>query len=411
MAAETERHSADVDLEFFRHHFNPWDDRYPAQIEDALPSLHSSCPVTRSDAHDGFWVVYDYDSVVEVFQDWRAFSSVIGKSIAPVRRTQPVKPPISLDPPIQREYRRLLNPHLTPNRVAEFEPGVRQLVAELIDGFIEDGKCDLVGQFAQEFPGRMLYRFLLNIDPDEVPTVLKWTRKLSREPSAADAPEAEERWIEWIYDLIAFRRAGPRRDDLLDAVLYGEVDNRSLTDVELMGVIYILISGGFGTTADAISNAMYRMGRDLSLQARLRNHPADILPAIEEFFRYDPPVSMQSRLCIKDTVVSGHTINAGERIAVSFIGANRDSKEFEAPDVFDIDRETNRHLAFGIGVHRCVGSNLARLNLRIAIEELLARLGEFHLADGYRDAQRDATLPWGPRFLPIVFEPGRRNFA
>lgn len=396
--------AVNLDLKFFRDEFSPWDQRHVDQIESIAPVLQAQCPITRSSAHDGYWMVYSYAETTAVFQNWQAFSNVNEKSIAPVRSTQPVQPPISLDPPLHRMYRQLLNPFLTPRSVAKFDHDVRELVDDLIDKFIEAGECDLAAEFSREFPGRMLYKCLFNIDPDEVPQVLGWTRKVAQAPSAPDTPEAELNWISWIYELIESRRRMPRSADILDAVLYAKIDGKNITDEEAMGVIYILIFGGFGTTADAISNSMYRLACDQELQARLRAHPDLIPSAIEEFLRYDPPVGMQPRFCVADTEIGGRLIRKGDRIAVSLVAANRDAAEFSRPEVLDIDRDRNRHLAFGVGVHRCIGSNLARLNLRTSLEQLLVRLGRFELKEKHAAPVRHAAFAWGIESLPLVFE-------
>jgi len=397
-----------LDLDFFAEHFDPYHPTYPAQILDAVPELHRSCPVAKSDQWGGYWVTWTYQNMVDVFENWEAFSSVEKKSITPVRDTTPVRPPIAIDPPEQRGYRQLLNPYFTPKRIAEFEPGIRALTDELIDGFIERGECDLVSEFSREFPGRMLYRFLLNVDAHEAAKAHRWTRNLALAPTDPATRESEAEWVAWVYDLIRTRRAGERRDDVIDGLLHNEVNGKLLDDKEIMGVLMILILGGFATTADAISNAMYRLGCDPALRDRLRADRGAIRSAIDELLRYDPPVSVLARLCVKDTEVDGRLVKAGERIAVSFIGANRDASEFADPAVLDIDREQNRHLTFGIGVHRCIGSNVARLNLRVSLEQLLDRIGDFRFADGYRDASRDAAMTWGLNRLPLVFTPGPR---
>jgi cytochrome P450 len=405
-----EQHTSgrDVDLDFFEHHFNPWDERNPEQVLDALPELRARCPVAHSDALGGFYVANTYEKVSEVFKDWRTYSSVKEKSLTPLRPTTPTMPPLSVDPPVQKHYRLLLNPFLTPNRVASYEPGIRRLVTSLIDGFVEDGTCEFVSQFAQEFPGRMLYEFMLGVDPAEVPLVHSWTHKYAHEPTAPDTPEAERQWVEWIYALIERRRSEPRRDDVLDALVHGTIDDEPIPDHDIMGAVMILILGGFNTTTDALASAMWRMADLPDLQEQLRRDPGTLPLALDEFLRYDPPVSMMPRLCTADTTLGEYELHAGDRVAASIIAANRDPSEFDAPDEFRIDRSPNRHLSFGIGVHRCIGSNLARLNLTVALEELIGRLSPFRRPDPGTVPPLNKGVPWGPRSLDLVFEPGRR---
>jgi cytochrome P450 len=270
--------------------------------------LASACPVAHSDAWGGFWVVSSYDAVTAVYQDWETFSSAPAKRVIPRPRNRPPMPPIDFDPPVQRDYRHLLNPFLAPRPVAGFEPGVRALVNELIDAFIESGCCDLVSQFARPFPGKMLYQFRMGLDPDEVETVRQWTFLTSFEPGSPAAVEAQEKWNEWVYQIIERRRHGPRQDDMIDALLHGMVDGKQLDDEAIVGSIQILILGGFTTTTDSILNTMYRLACDAPLQDRLRSHP-DLLPtAFDEFLRFDPPVAGLDRVCTRDTVLEGRPI-------------------------------------------------------------------------------------------------------
>jgi cytochrome P450 len=398
---------AGLDVELLTEHADPFDATFQEQIEAAIPELVSGCPVVHSDRNDGLWVVYDYENASRVWLDWETFSNGPGKYIYS-RDTKPVQPPIDVDPPLQKAYRRLLNPYFTPARAAAFEPGVRDLVTELLDAFIEDGQCDLVEQFAQEFPGRMLFRFLFNVDADEVTKCQVWTRFITHNPYDPKTREYELAWLKWVRDLVTRRRTEPRRDDVIDALINGEVDGRNLSDDEIVGTMAVLTLGGFGTTADLISNTMYRLAVDQDLQARLRADPTLIPVAADEFLRLDPPISMLSRMCVRDTELGGHEIKAGERVAISFTAANRDARQFDNPEEIQLGRTPNRHLAFGLGHHRCIGSNIARLNFRVSLEEILRRFGPFRLAEGFVPQRAPGQL-WELKSLPLEFAPARRE--
>jgi cytochrome P450 len=369
--------------------------------------LLDRCPVVHSDAWEGFWTVSRYEDVVNCFQDWRSLSSALEKALAGVRPGQPVKPPIDLDPPLQRRFRQLLNPFLTPDKVSKFEPWIRTLVTRLIDAFIEDGQVDLASRFTQQLPGRVLFRLLFGIDDADVPMVHGWLRVILYKPKGRDTPELERKWIAWIYEIVERRRNGPRQDDIIDALLHSEIDGEPIPDDVIMGTMNVLMQGGFGTTADAIGTIMMHLARRPEMQTRLREDPAFIPLAIEEFLRFEPSVSGMSRLCVKDVEVAGEQIKAGDRVFLSIAAANRDPREFEDPEVLDLDRAVNRHLSFGIGPHRCIGSNVARMNLRISLEELLARLPEFHLTPD-DEIRQEPSSAWGPAYLPITFTPGRK---
>jgi cytochrome P450 len=393
------------DFEFYDEHFDRVDPRETALRDTAVKELATRCPIVHSDARDGYWVANEYRSVVSVFRDWETFSSRVERKVLKPPAGRPTMPPIEVDPPIQRDYRKILNPYLTPRRVAPYEAGIRNLVTELIDGFIEDGACDLAVQFARPFPGRMLYRFLLGLDDTEVARVQEWTFQTVFAPEAAETAEAQRRWNEWVHEVVQKRRSEPRQDDIIDGLLHGAVEGRPLTDEEISGCLEILILGGFGTTADSILYTMWRLAERPELRNRLRQHPEEIPNAIDEFLRFDPPVTGMDRFCARDSVINGQEIKKGERVWMFFAAANRDPNEFERPNEIDIDRERNRHLSFGLGTHRCVGSNVARLNLRVALEELLRRLSEFRVSEG-----QTPERTWrGISRLPLTFSPSPKE--
>jgi cytochrome P450 len=396
--------SRDLD-DFYRNHFDYMEADEPTMRELAVQDLAAKCPVTRSDAWGGFWVINKYDLVRELFQDWESFSNTPEKSIHSRVPGKPDRAPVDTDPPLQRNYRQILNPYLTPKRLGVFEPGVRDLCTSLIDGFVEDGQCDLVEQFANPLPAQMFYRFVLDVDPSEVEKVQAWQRLASFEPLNPEAAVAMVSWTEWIEELVERRRKEPRRDTIVDALLIAKIDGEPLPTRTIVGTIMGLIEGGFGTQREAISSVVLRLAEDSELQGRLRDEPAKISEALDEFLRFDPPVPARERLCTRDTTVGGYEIAAGDRVYMNLMAAHRDPDEFPDGNRIDIDRSPNRHFGFGAGVHRCIGSNIARLNMRIALEELLARLGPFRLTEGDA-ARREAFFGWGPTYLPISFSPG-----
>lgn len=401
---------------FYRDHFDPYDPRDAKLRDDAVGHLAAECPITRSDAWGGYWVVNSYELAKTVYQDWETFSSVGLKEPAPRAEGGFQMPPIDFDPPAQLEFRRLLNPWLTPARVSKFEPQIRALVVELIDTFIEAGQCDFYDMFARRFPARMLYRHVLNIDESEVDMVKGWTETLfGGDPTAPGIAEAQANWNAWTIETCKKRRSEPRRDDLLDTMVHANIEGRPISENELIGMFQLVIAGGFGTTADSLSNAVLRLAEQPDLQTRLRDDPSELPHALDEFFRFDPPVPALGRRCTRDTVLGGQKIKADERVYVNFHAANRDPSEFATdgeadPNALRLDRGRNRHLTFGIGVHRCVGSNVARQNMRVALEELLPRLRDIHLTPG-DEPVRVTSGTWGLRYLPITFTPGSRSTA
>jgi cytochrome P450 len=313
-------------------------------------------------------------------------------------------PPITSDPPLHREFRRLLNPYLTPQVVAAFEPHSRRIVTELIDTFIDDGHCDLVGQLTRLFPPQMFYQVVFGIEDDaERARTQEWTHKIVFEDNPPDFMEAATALWNWINEFITARRAGPRRDDIIDGILYGAVEGRAITDEEAAGIIQILIIGGFGTTSDAISSTMLKLIEYPEIQEQLRREPSLIPTVFDEVLRMEPPVMGMQRTATRDVEIGGRQIREGEQILLHFGAANRDPAEFDCPANFELARRPNRHFSFGGGVHRCMGSNLARLNLRVVFEELLSRLDNIRMTDGEAPIHRPAQLPWGLDYLPLTF--------
>jgi cytochrome P450 len=395
---------------------------------EVVEHLHEHCPVAHSDggmmrtgaaAPGGMWVVTKHEDVLRVLQDWRTFSSDFSKRAqaenAAGDSALGEMPPISSDPPLHRQFRLLLNPHFTPQVVAAYEPYARRVVTELIDGFIEGGHCDLIAQLTRLFPSRMFFRVLFGIEDDaEVERCLEWADKVAFEPDAPDMPAMMVAWTEWIHEFCAARRVAVRRDDVIDALIHGTVEDRvdgevfrrPLTDDELVGAIRLLILGGFETTSDATGSVMLKLVEHPELQDMLRRRHSLIPTVCEEILRLEPPVISLARMATEDVEMRGQLIKAGDMVLMHFGGANRDAEEFDRPTELDIDRKRNRHLAFGGGVHRCVGSNLARLNLRVVFEEILDRMHDIRITPGETPERGRPSVGWGLGTLPLTFTPG-----
>jgi len=406
-----------IDLTPFERHYGVNDPELTEHMWEVVAHLQSACPVAHSDAPvelggagRGMWVVTTYDDVVAVLQDWETFSSAHRwKLEAQTPGQMGDMPPISTDLPLQREFRRLLNPYLTPQAVATHEPQVRHIVTELIDDFIENGRCDLVGQLAFLHPPRMLYQVLFGIEEDaELHRTLGFLHGISTARDAASYREAFTAWTGWITEFVESRRAAPRRDDVIDALLHGTVEGRPLTDAEISGAIRILILGGFYTTTDATSSAMMLLLDHPDIERQVRRDPSLLPKMFDETLRLETPVISQYRVCTRDVELHGRQLRRGEAVVVHIGGANRDPHEFDDPAELRTDRPRNRHLAFGVGPHRCIGSNVARLNLRVVFEEILSRMHDIRIAEGETPRHSPASLGWGWEYVPLTFTPGPR---
>jgi cytochrome P450 len=350
--------------------------------------------------------VSSYDNVLQVAQDWRTFSSAKGVGLTEVQVVVPPIPEWS-DPPLQRIYKRLINAHFTPGVVSQYEQPVRLLVTRLIDAFIETGRCDFMSDFARPFPGLAFFDQVLHAPPDQLAEINDMSTAASL-PNNPDGRQAWEGMFKWITDFVAQRRQGPSRGDVVDAILAADIDGRPITDAEIYGLIQLLILGGLDTTAGALGQFMIRFIREPGIPALLRNRPELIPEALEELLRLDGPFVFIGRTVTGDTEIGGQAILKGERVLISWASANRDESEFSEPDRFDLSRKSNRHLAFGAGPHRCAGSNFARMNLRIALEELLSRLPNIQLQEGADPIPFHSAFNRAPFSVPIRFSPGPR---
>jgi cytochrome P450 len=391
-------------------HFEPL--MPPEDVYEAGRYLVERCPVAHSDRDGGFWVVNRYADLLTVLQDWHTFEN--GHTLIPEPPAGagfPPMPPIDSNPPLHRHFREVLNPYLTPDAVAKHEPNVRRMISGLIEAFAPRGSCDIATELAHLFPPMITFRELFSLtDEEELRRVEGWvhtmTFGLHREPPEV-VLQARTDWMRWIEELIERRRRGPRQDDMIDGLLHGTVEGgRRIRDDEVLGAILILTLGGFGTTSDATSNLVLQLTREPGLEARLRADHELIPAVIEEVLRLEPPVTALARLCVKDTELAGHRISAGDRVMINFSAANRDPAAFERPDEFIPDRPRNRHLSFSGGPHRCIGSNFARMSLRVMLEELLARARDISLASPEGARRVSEIAAWRTvESLPILFTP------
>jgi cytochrome P450 len=369
--------------------------------------LRERCPVGRSDAHGGFWALTDYETVWNVFRDEATFISGAGTGI-PVIPTRLV--PIGTDPPLTQKLRRMLHDELSPRTIRESEPEIYDLANELVDAFIEAGECDYVVDLALPLPGRTILR-RLGFDDSRWPEFIGWIHKIVHEmPSDPEGcVQAGMALSAEVDALIESRRSGGLRGDITSKLLSCELDGAPLEDALIRDYILLLIFGGLDTSSAALSNALVRLDRQPELRQQLLLRPELVPSAIEEFLRVDSPTQMVSRSVSKDVVLRDEQLRCGDRVALFIAAANRDPDQFPDPDTVDFTRLENRHIAFGMGLHRCSGSNLGRAMFRIMLETVLSRTPDFELIgnpDDYRYA--DVGSVYALHHLPARFTPGPR---
>ncbi|MCL2584743.1 MAG: cytochrome P450 [Streptosporangiales bacterium] len=392
--------------DWVEHHFDHLAPEVAPDLHAVLARTRARCPVARSDAHEGgFWVMTRYADVLKAAQDWETWSSELGMTVpfepAPVKIL-----PVAVDPPLQKEFKRLVNAHFTKTKVAPWEEATRALVNELIDSFIERGECDFMAEFARPLPGRAFFDLALHAPSDDLDQVNEWAVQASL-PKSDKQQDSLMQLAGWIYNLIERRKADGPRGDVVDEVMAAEIEGRPIDIGEAIGTIHLLILGGLETTAGVLGAAMLQFCEHPEILEEIRRNPDRIAAVVEELLRLDGSFVCIGRTARHDTEIGGRAVAEGERALLYWASANRDEAEFDRPDEFDPGRERNRHLAFGAGPHKCVGSNLARMNLRVALEEIARRLHDVKLQPG-------AEIGWhssfnrAPLSVPITFTPGPR---
>jgi cytochrome P450 len=404
-SSSTDGHTSEITPEWCANHFDHISPALADNLNGTLDYMREHHPVAHSEEYGGFWVVTRYEDVLRVAQDWRTFSNAGGVTVPPVK---PVVPslPLDVDPPLHTIYKRLINAYFTPAYVSRYEERTRALVTRLIDQFIEAGECEFMGAFARPFPGMAFFEMALNASSDDVARL----NELSMAASIPTHPKNREGWeglVEWIRAFVEERRREQPRDDIVDAIVSTEIDGRPITDTEIVGLIQLIILGGLDTTAGALGHFFIRFSHEPEIPALLREKPEIIPNAIEELLRLEGPFLCIGRTATRDADVGGQTIKAGEKVIIYWAAADRDEAEFACPAKFDPERKSNRHLAFGAGPHRCAGSNLARMNLRISLEELTQRLDHVKVQEG-PPIHFHSAFNRAPLAVPITFTPGPR---
>jgi len=373
-------------------------DPYPIQDD-----LRQRCPIAHTGRFGGGWLPTRYEDVTAIAYDTERFSSrsIIMGNFRPPHDIAPVggSPPISSDPPFHHHARKLLLPAFTKTAVSRQEPATRALCHSLIDAFEGRDVVDAAADYAQHIPMRVIAG-MLGFPPQDGPRFREFVESVLEGINLAPEERIErlERLFTYLLAQVHDHLDNPREDltsYLIDAELFG----RKLDADVVTGAMALLLIAGIDTTWSAIGASLWHLARTPADRERLVAEPGLLPTAVEEFLRAYAPVTM-ARLVKQDMHWHGVDMKADDWILLSFPAANRDPAQFDRAGQVVIDREVNRHAAFGLGIHRCVGSHLARMELRVALEVWLERIGEFTLAD-------PAAVTWsagqirGPRALPL----------
>lgn len=379
----------------------------PDVADDPHPTyarMLAECPVARGRLGGSpVALVSRYDDVLWALRTPERFTSAgggLGLGEQPLL-------PLEVDPPLHTAYRRILNPRFTPKAVAALEPEVRRLVRGLIDGVAGRGTCDFHQEVATPLPSG-IFLALMGLPPDDLPQFLEW-RDATIRPDVDPADVEGARRIrdetahaisEYFRDAIAARRAHPD-DGLLSEIVHAEIDGRPLSEAELLGISHLLLLGGLDTVTASLDCMITFLARNRE-HRRLVDDPSLVPAAVEELLRWLTPVMVVPRTATARTTLKGVDLQPGDSVTLVLGAANLDEDAF-GPAAVDFDREANRHLAFGAGHHLCLGAFLARLELRVALEEWHARIPDYRLAEGFEPHFSPGIRQADP--LLLEFEP------
>ena len=379
-------------------------------------ALREHGPIVRTEAHGGYYVVTDYEHVFEAARTEAVFSSARGPhggdGLATVIPKVPVHLhiPVELDPPRSRAYRKILNPVTTPAAIERLLPRIQRWTTWFVDEVIELGECDLAQVIG--VPA------VVTLDWLGLPT-RDWRRYsralhavLADRPGSPAHTRAVREDIPWMTGqaraAIAYRRANPT-DDVISWIVRHEVDGAPISDDDAYSMVELLISGGVGTTASLVGQALVHLSTATAQRAALAADPALLERAVEEFLRAFSPTQALARTVTRDTALAGCPLRQGDRVLLAWASANRDPAAFEHPDEVDIHRWPNRHAGFGIGVHRCAGAHLGRAMARELISQVVTRMPDYRV-------DLDALRPYpsqgvnaGWQHIPTRFTPGTRR--
>jgi len=367
--------------------------------------LRGESPVFQ-EPQNGLWLILGYDDVKRVLSDHGAFSS----------RHGPAEWLIFQDPPLHPRLRALIAQAFTPRTVLNLEPPIRELSRELLHPILDRGEGDLAAEYSGILPLRVIARMLGLPDGDLAgfarwnEAILEMSYAVTGGPDVAKVVQAFQaatvEMNDYLAVLLAERRQRPE-DDLFTRLVFAEVDGERLTQAEILGFFQLLLLAGSETTTNLVNNAILTFIAHPEQTSRLRRNPELLPAAIEEVLRYRSPLQWMFRVAKEEVELSGQIIPAG-RLVLAMIGsANRDPRQFPNPNVFDPMRDPNPHLAFGHGIHFCLGASLARLEARIVLTDLLEQMPDLALATSDPLPPRRGSHVHGPSSLPIQFTRSR----
>ena len=384
-------------------------DRFSPDIQDrlfeTLGALRENCPVSHSDQGGGYWALTRYGDIVTAARDYKRFTTTLGVTVPRTNGELPALP-LEVDPPEHTRYRRILQPAFTPNAIAAWEDQVRKIVCDAFDSIVPQGNADLIESVAQVVPPAVI-ALVLGLDPADAPKFMAFTDTLHYTALSGDHQthqKTEEEFEEYLWSEIGKKRQNPD-DSALSVIANNPIEGEPLTRAEILGLTHVLVVAGHDTAINAIGSICWYIATVPGLKQTLVDD-ADLIPvAVEESLRLQAPAVLMARTTVEDVELSGVEIPKGEKVLLVFASANRDGSVFEQPDEFVCPREKNPHVAFGSGNHLCQGAPLARLELRIVVEELLRRIPDYEVVPNFEPRWKSGGPTRGLVSLPVSFSP------
>jgi cytochrome P450 family 142 subfamily A polypeptide 1 len=378
---------------------------YTGDVHRAFAWMRAHAPVYRDEIGQ-VWGVAGYEELLRVSKDTDAFCSrMSSRPDAPA-----VASMINMDDPQHRRRRNLVNKGLTPRRVQNHEPRIRAICNELVDAIAARGRCDFVRDVAAPLPMAVIGD-LLGVEPEDRDMLLHWSDDLLAGTSSSATPEVMDRvmkafaeYTDYSRRVIEDRRARPR-DDMMSTLVHAEIEGERLSDEDLMQEGLLILVGGDETTRHVITGGMEALIRNPDQRRKLHANPALLPTAVEEMLRWVSPIKNMNRTATREVEIAGARVHEGDKVLLLYPAANRDERVFDRANEFLIDREPNDHVAFGHGVHFCLGASLARLELRVMFETLLARLPDIEIATDEPLPLRPSNFIVGIEEMPVVFTP------
>ena len=383
--------------------FDPLDPETWRDPHASYRELRARCPMARSERWGGFWLLTRYEDVLAVSKQHQSYVNSV-QNVVPAVTTTGRRPPLHFDPPEHTQWRKAMSGPFKLQALAQLEQRMRALTVDMLAPLIQRGHAELMGELAGTLPVLNLCVFLNAPEADASRKIKQLSEDFLHAYQSRDAA-ALERESRRLYalatDILEARKREPLdpEADIASAILQVRIDGQPASEDLMQGAMRQLLVAGHVAVTMMMGSAAYHLACDPELQAQLRAAPELIAAAVEELLRLYTPNQAFCRTPAQDSELLGEQLRAREPLVLSYPSANRDERVFEDPDHFQFDRAV-KHLAFGNGVHKCPGELLARLELRIFLEELLARTSSFELAG---EMQLSRWPEYGPRVLPLAF--------